>query len=145
MPELPLVQPTNRLVERINRGPTFTRDTRRDDSAISRVAFAADEASGLEAVDQSRDVGIAIHHANADLAKGKSIISGTAENTQHVVLRLTDVCRSKLVVELRDEKRRCPKEIDERFSLGTTERLGLLDLVLELGRHGGRMLRVAGA
>src|SRR5450631_4759536 len=57
-----------------------------NDAAIVFGARALDEATILQAIEQTRNVGIVRDHALADLAAGQTFGLGAAKDTQRVVL-----------------------------------------------------------
>src|SRR5207244_1548387 len=121
------------------------RDTYGDDTPVVARRLARDEAAPLEAVEQTRDVGIAAHQPFAHLAARPSRFTGAAQNAQHVVLSASEiVALEEIRKRLRQISRRTD-EIEKHLLLEATEWLTLFDLGAELVRHQtGRCFMVEG-
>src|SRR5436190_24289573 len=74
-------------IEAIQQGPSRRRDPISATPAIVGIRAAHNESCALETRHQAREIGIACHHARADLGAGESAPPRRAENSQDVVLR----------------------------------------------------------
>ncbi len=75
-----------RLVEGGEQLQTFAGDADGDHAAVGGFAGAGGESAFFEAIGEAGDVGVAGDHAVSDLAARESVVAGSAEDTEHVVL-----------------------------------------------------------
>lgn len=85
--QLALVKLADGLIETFQEGKALGSDARLDDTAVSGLARARDEAAFFHAVEKAGHVRIVRNHALADSAARQTFGFGAAKNAKNVVLR----------------------------------------------------------
>lgn len=135
MSKLALMNIRHRLVQASEQSQALLRYPRRDQSAISRIAVARDEAQTLETVQQPRHVRNLGHEPIPNVGAAKSFRSRASKYSEHVVLGAGNGVRLQRLREIVAEHRGSALEAQLSLLLQASEAFPLFDLILQLSGH----------
>lgn len=135
MTDEPLICLVNRFVQLFKNARAFVRDTSDDHSAVALGAFARNEAAAFQTIEQPRNIRLFGHHPLADLAAGQAFRTGSAQNSQRVILRRRQIRSLKNFRQCGIQIFRRARRVQDDFFLRASERLALLQLFLQFRHH----------
>ncbi len=124
------------LVEQMQPRP---RNPCRDEPSILVAALARDEPAVFEPIQETSDVRHLAHEPLANFVAAQPVGLGAAKDPEHVVLRCRDAERLHRTFELMVKHRCRALNTEVRLMLQVFERLRLLQLALQFGRHAQRI------
>jgi hypothetical protein len=95
----------------------FRSDARFHDATIFLLPFARDQAAGLEAIEQARDIGIVRDHAPADFPARQTRRASTSQDAEDIELGIRQIKRLQDLFRIAHQRTVQPKQVEKNLLL----------------------------